>query len=59
MRRDGELLGNCAMYLDRVAHTQTTIATEDLLYLLPEVRKGRAVIKFVTYVEGCPETDWG
>lgn len=39
------------MYLDRSAHIQTTIATEDTLYLLPEARKGRAAIKFVAYVE--------
>jgi len=37
-RRGGRLLGNCAMYLDRSAHTQTLIATEDTLYLLPEAR---------------------
>jgi hypothetical protein len=51
LRKDGELLGNCAMYLDKSAHTQTLIATEDTLYLLPEARRGRAAIKFVAYVE--------
>ncbi|SHL43264.1 hypothetical protein SAMN05216428_102390 [Nitrosospira sp. Nsp11] len=51
LRKDGELLGDCAMYLDKSAHTQTLIATEDTLYLLPEARRGRAAIKFVAYVE--------
>ena len=51
LRKDGVLLGNCAMYLDKSAHTQTLIATEDTLYLLPEARKGRTAIKFVAYIE--------
>lgn len=51
LRVDGKLMGNCAMYLDMSAHTQTLIATEDTLYLLPEARKGRRSIHFVRYVE--------
>ena len=51
LRKDGELLGNCAMYLDKSAHTQTLIATEDTLYLLPEARKGRTAMRFVGYIE--------
>jgi hypothetical protein len=51
LRQDDRLLGNCAMYLDRSAHTQTLIATEDTLYLLPEARKGRIAMRFVGYVE--------
>ena len=51
LRVDGKLLGNCAMYLDKSAHTQTLIATEDTLYLLPEARKGRVAHHFVAYVE--------
>ncbi|KIO48182.1 hypothetical protein SQ11_13570 [Nitrosospira sp. NpAV] len=39
------------MYLDKSAHTQTLIATEDTLYLLPEARKGRVAQHFVRYVE--------
>ncbi len=50
-RRNGRLLGNCAMYLDKSAHTQTFIATEDTLYLLPEARSGRTARRFVAYVE--------
>lgn len=39
------------MYMDKSAHTQTMIATEDTLYLVPEARRGRAARNFVTYVE--------
>ena len=41
LRSEGKLSGNCAMYLDKSAHTQTTIATEDTLYLLPEGAQGQ------------------
>ncbi len=51
LRSHGRLLGNCAMYLDMSAHTQTLIATEDTLYLLPEARKGRRAVWFVKYIE--------
>jgi GNAT superfamily N-acetyltransferase len=51
LRSEGKLSGNCAMYLDKSAHTQTTIATEDTLYLLPEARKGRVASRFIAYVE--------
>ena len=51
LRSEGGLLGNCALYLDKSAHTQTLIATEDTLYLLPEARKGRVAKCFVAYVE--------
>jgi GNAT superfamily N-acetyltransferase len=51
LRADGKLSGNCAMYLDKSMHTQTIIATEDTLYLLPEVRKGRVARHFVAYIE--------
>ena len=51
LRSHGRLLGNCAMYLDMSAHTQTLIATEDTLYLLPEARKGRRAMWFIKYIE--------
>ena len=51
LREQGRLVGNCAMYLDISAHTQTMIATEDTLYLLPEARQGRIAHRFVGYVE--------
>lgn len=50
--RDGlDLLGNCAMYINQSTHTQTLLATEDTLFLLPEARKGRTAFKFVEYIE--------
>jgi GNAT superfamily N-acetyltransferase len=51
LRANGRLSGNCAMYLDKSMHTQTIIAAEDTLYLLPEVRKGRVARHFVAYIE--------
>lgn len=51
LRSESKLSGNCAMYLDKSAHTQTIIATEDTLYLLPGARKGRVASHFVAYVE--------
>jgi N-acetylglutamate synthase-like GNAT family acetyltransferase len=51
LRNDGRLQGNCALYLDNNTHTQTLIATEDTLYLLPEARKGLAAKRFIEYCE--------
>lgn len=51
LRKDGQLVGNCAMYLDKSTHTQTLMATEDTLYLLPEARKGNVAKTFVGYIE--------
>lgn len=51
LRSDGKLLGDCAMYLDKSTHTQTLIATEDTLFLMPQARKGRTAMRFVKYVE--------
>ncbi|WP_107693072.1 GNAT family N-acetyltransferase [Nitrosospira sp. Nsp2] len=51
LRNDGRLQGNCALYLDKSTHTQTLIATEDTLYLLPEARKRGAARQFVEYCE--------
>lgn len=56
VRSEGKLLGNCAMYLDRSAHTQTLIATEDTLYLLPEARTGGVAKRFVAYVENAMQS---
>lgn len=47
----GTLVGNCAMYLTRSAHTQTLMAREDTLYLVPQARRGRNAFRFVAYVE--------
>lgn len=51
LRKEDKLVGNCAMYIDRSTHTQTLIATEDTLYLLPEARKGSTAKNFITYCE--------
>jgi hypothetical protein len=51
LRMGGRLVGNCAMYLDMSAHTQTLIATEDTLYLLPEARSGQRGRRFIFWVE--------
>lgn len=50
-RKAGCLVGNCAMYLGMSAHTQTLVATEDTLYLLPEARRGTTGRAFIGYVE--------
>lgn len=51
LRIDGKLMGNCAMYLDLSAHTQTLIATEDTFYFLPEARGGTRAKRFIRYCE--------
>src|SRR5690606_21899359 len=51
LRNEGNLSGNCAMYMDLNTHTQTLLATEDTLYLLPQARKGKVAARFVGYVE--------
>ena len=50
-RKDGKLVGNCAMYIDRSTHTKTLIATEDTLYFLPEARRGAVAKRFIAYCE--------
>lgn len=51
LRNGADLLGNCAMYLDNSTHTQTLIATEDTLYLLPAARQGKLAAMFIAYCE--------
>jgi GNAT superfamily N-acetyltransferase len=51
LRNDGRLQGNCALYLDKSTHTQTLIATEDTLYLLPDARKRGTARRFIEYCE--------
>jgi hypothetical protein len=51
VRVDERLVGHCSLYLTESAHTQTLIATEDTIYLLPEARKGRNAMRFVSFVE--------
>lgn len=51
LRKDEQLVGNCAMYIDRSTHTQTLMATEDTLYLLPEARRNGVAKHFIAYCE--------
>lgn len=51
LRQDGRLLGNFSLYLSQSMHTQTLMATEDTLFLLPEARKGRTAGRFIGYAE--------
>jgi hypothetical protein len=52
--RDGaRLIGNFRVYLGQSRHTQTGIATEDTIYLLPEYRAGRNCLRFMEFVRDC------
>lgn len=48
---DGELVGNCMMYLTQSTHTRKWVAEEDTIFILTEFRKGRLGIKLIQYVE--------
>lgn len=48
---DGELVGNCMMYLTRSTHTRQWIAEEDTIFIRKDHRKGRLGIKLIRYVE--------
>ncbi len=51
IRKDGRLMGNFSLYLAQSMHTQTLMATEDTLFLIPEARKGRTAARFINYAE--------
>lgn len=51
VRHEGELVGNCAVYVQRCTHTQMWVATEDTLFIRSDHRKGRAGVKFFRYCE--------
>jgi hypothetical protein len=51
LRKDGVLLGNFSLYLDKSMHTQRLLATEDTLFLMPEARTGRTAMRFIAYAE--------
>lgn len=51
VRHQGELVGNCAVYVQRCTHTQIWVATEDTLFIRSDHRKGRVGIKFFRYCE--------
>jgi hypothetical protein len=50
-RRDNVLIGNVGCYLYNSLHTQKLAAKEDVLYLVPEERKGYLAVKFFRYCE--------
>ena len=53
VRRDGQLVGNCAMYIDHSTHTSRLVATEDTLFLRESVRRGWLAKRFMQFVEEC------
>lgn len=50
-RENGVFAGFCGMYLVPSMHTQELLATEDILYLKPEYRRGRHALRFYQFVE--------
>lgn len=50
-RDEGKLVGYSLMYLVPSMHTQSMIATEDTIFLLPEYRRGRNGLRFYQYIE--------
>lgn len=51
VRHDGRLVGHLRVCLGMCNHTQTRILMEDALYLLPEYRPGRAVVRLLEFME--------
>ena len=51
VRHEGNLVGNCMMYMTKSTHTQEWIAEEDTIFILSEYRKGRLGLRFIKYVE--------
>lgn len=47
----GELVGNLRMYVSVSRHTQTLMAREDTLYLIPQVRGGFMAVALMRFVE--------
>lgn len=50
-RDQGRLVGYSLMYLVPSMHTQTMIATEDTIFLLPAYRRGRNGLRFHQFIE--------
>lgn len=51
VRKDGELVGNCRMYVGKSRHTQLPTSTEDTLFLTEKARGGFTAMQFVRYIE--------
>jgi GNAT superfamily N-acetyltransferase len=51
VRNNGQLVGNCMMYLTQSTHTRKWVAEEDTIFIDKDHRKGRVGIKLIQYVE--------
>lgn len=51
VRKDGILVGNCAVYVTRSTHTQELVAREDTLFILKDHRAGLIGKRFFQYCE--------
>jgi GNAT superfamily N-acetyltransferase len=49
--QEGKLAGSYSVVLSRSMHTQGLTATEDVLYLIPELRKGRTGVRLIEFME--------
>ena len=54
-RSDGVLVGNIGYIIHKSRHTSLPAATEDFLFLSPEVRKGFNAVKFIKFATGILE----
>lgn len=52
-RHEGRLVGNIRMYLTVSRHTDSKMAQEDTVFLLPGFRGGRVALRFLQYMERC------
>ena len=50
-RDEGKLVGHVGIYVLPSMHSQQLIANEDMLFLLPEARKGRNALRLHQFVE--------
>lgn len=48
---DGQLVGNCRVYINVSLHTQTRYASEDTLFIKPQHRGGFAVMALMKFAE--------
>lgn len=51
VRKAGALVGNMRMFVSQSLHTQTPVATEDTIFLLPEHRGGFLVMALLRFAE--------
>lgn len=51
VRRAGTLVGQLRMFVERAAHSDNKIATEDTLFIVPECRGGTLALRLLRYAE--------